>query len=162
LRDKAFPFIEDFGMKSNALKKKKTHGFTLIEAVFATMLLGLVIAALAAASGAFTMANGYGVDLSPAEFLIEEIREKTANVDVDTLLSTYDGQTYSPPIALSGAAMTDFSGFTQQINIEHVQSGNFDQVDGSGTSDFVRVTVAVTKNGKTIAETSWIRARLSE
>ncbi|MHC4773552.1 MAG: prepilin-type N-terminal cleavage/methylation domain-containing protein [Planctomycetota bacterium] len=59
--------------------KKRKNGFTLIEALFAAMLLGLVVAALAAASGAFTMANGYGVDLSTAEFLIEEMRELTAH-----------------------------------------------------------------------------------
>ncbi|MHC4834844.1 MAG: prepilin-type N-terminal cleavage/methylation domain-containing protein [Planctomycetota bacterium] len=67
--------------------KKRKNGFTLIEALFAAMLLGLVVAALAAASGAFTMANGYGVDLSTAEFLIEEMRELTANEDFDTLLA---------------------------------------------------------------------------
>ena len=59
-------------MKMN--KKKQSSGFTLIEALIAAMLLGLVVAALAAASGAFTMANGYGVDLTTAEFLIEEAK----------------------------------------------------------------------------------------
>ena len=145
-------------MKTN--KKKQSNGFTLIEALFAAMLLGLVIAALAAASGSFTMANGYGVVLSTAEFLIEEVRERTANVDVDTLLASYDGQTFSPPVDVSGAVMTDFSQFGQQVSIEHVQSGNFDQIDGTGTSDFVRVTVTVTKGGQPISSTSWIRARL--
>ena len=67
-------------MKMN--KKKQSSGFTLVEALFAAMLLGLVIAALAAASGSFTMANGYGVDLSTAEFLIEEMREYTATLPV--------------------------------------------------------------------------------
>lgn len=148
-------------MKNTKTKRGQIKGFTLIEALFAAMLLGLVIAALAAASGSFTMANGYGVDLSTAEFLIEEVRERTANIDVDTLLASYDGQTFSPPVDVSGADMTDFSQFSQQIAIEHVQSGNFDQIDSSGTSDFVRVTVTVTKGSQPISNTSWIRARLS-
>ena len=145
----------------NTIKKHKTRlgGFTLIEALFAAMLLGLVIAALAAASGAFTMANGYGVDLSTAEFLIEEVREHTANIDFDTLTG-FDGQTFSPPVDLSGTAMSDFGSFGQQVIVEHVQSGNFDQIDSSGTSDFVRVTVTVTKSGQPISSTSWIRAKL--
>lgn len=143
-------------------KDKHANGFTLVEALFAAMLLGLVVAALAAASGAFTMANGYGADLSTAEFLVEEVRERTANVDFDTLIATYDGQSFSPPVDISGAALSDFSEFAQQITVEHVQSGNFGQIDSVGTSDFVRVTVTVTKGGQPVTSTSWIRARLEE
>jgi len=145
-------------MKMN--KKKLSSGFTLVEALFAAMLLGLVIAALAAASGAFTMANGYGVDLSTAEFLIEEVRERTANVDVDTLLASYDGQTFSPPVDVSGAAMTDFGEFGQQVEIGYVESGNFGNTV-TGPTDFVRLTVTVTKGGQPVSSTSWIRARLN-
>ena len=147
-------------MKMN--KKKQSSGFTLIEALIAAMLLGLVVAALAAASGAFTMANGYGVDLSTAEFLTEEMRERTTNIDVDTLLTSYDEQTFTPPIDVSGAQMADFGEFGQQVTIEHVQSGNFDQIDTSETSDFVRVTVTVSKGGQPISSTSWIRANMDE
>lgn len=147
-------------MKTRKQCRTFARGFTLIEALFATMLLGLVIAALVAASGAFTMANGYGVDLSTAEFLIEEVRERTANVDFDTLLTTYDGQTFSPPVDLTGAVMSDFSGFSQQVQIDYVESGNFvDTV--TGPTDFVRVTVTVSKAGTPVSSTSWIRARLN-
>jgi type II secretory pathway pseudopilin PulG len=112
-------------MKNMTKKHKTRSGFTLIEALFAAMLLGLVIAALAAASGSFTMDNGYGVDLSTAEFLIEEVRERTANIDVDTLLASYDGQTFSPPVDVSGADMADFDQFSQQVEIDYVESGDF-------------------------------------
>ena len=141
---------------------RRANGFTLIEALFAAMLLGLVIAALAAASGAYTMANGYGVDLSTAEFLIEEMREHSAAVDIDTLLSGYDGQTFSPPLDVSGAAMTGFDQFGQAVTIDHVQSDNLDQIDTSDTSDFVRVTVTVTKGSQSVSSANWIRARLDE
>ncbi len=146
-------------MKNMTKNNNRRSGFTLIEALFAAMLLGLVIAALAAASGAFTMANGYGVDLSTAEFLIEEVRERTANVDVDTLLASYDGQTFSPPVDVSGAAMSDFGSFGQQVEIDYVESGNFANTV-AGPTDLVRVTVTVTKGSQPISSTSWIRARL--
>ncbi len=146
-------------MKDTAKKHKTRGGFTLIEALFAAMLLGLVIAALAAASGSFTMANGYGMDLTTAEFLIEEVRERTANIDVDTLLTDYDGQTFSPPVDVSGADMTDFGQFGQQVKIDYVESGNFANTV-TGPTDFVRVTVTVTKGGQPISSTSWIRAQL--
>ena len=144
-------------MKIN--KKKQSNGFTLIEALFAAMLLGLVVAALAAASGAFTMANGYGVDLSTAEFLIEEIRELTANENVDDLLANFDGQTFNPPKDISNSDMADFSEFSQQVEIDYVESGNFTNTV-TGPTDFVRVTVTVTKAGSPVSSTSWIRARL--
>ena len=144
-------------MKMN--KKKQSSGFTLIEALFAAMLLGLVVAALAAASGAFTMANGYGVDLSTAEFLIEEIRELTANENVDDLLANFDGQTFNPPKDISNSDMADFSEFSQQVEIDYVESGNFINTV-TGPTDFVRVTVTVTKGGSPVSSTSWIRARL--
>ncbi|OQY07435.1 MAG: hypothetical protein B6I25_01795 [Planctomycetales bacterium 4572_13] len=147
-------------MKNTAKKHKTRGGFTLIEALFAAMLLGLVIAALAAASTSFTMANGYGVDLSTAEFLIEEMRERTANIDIDTLLASYEGQTFSPPVDVSGADMADFGQFAQQVEIAFVESGNFSNTV-TGPTDFVRVTVTVTKGSQPISNTSWIRARLN-
>jgi hypothetical protein len=144
----------------NTKTKLQYSGFTLVEALFAAMLLGLVIAALAAASGAFTMANGYGLDLSTSEFLIEEIREYTANQSFADLITNFSGQTYNPPVDITGTAMPEFSEFTQQISIDRVQAGNFEQIDGTGTSDFIRVTVSITKNGSPINSTSWIRANL--
>lgn len=142
-------------------KKRRKNGFTLIEAMMAAVLLSLVIAALAAASSAFTTVNGYGVDLSTAEFLVEQIRECTTNADFDVLLSTYDGQTYNPPIDMDGTALADFGAFTQSVQVVHVLAGNLDQVDSSSTSDFIRVTVSVTKNGTPLSSTSWIRANLN-
>lgn len=145
-------------MKTN----KQKNGFTLIEALFAAMLLGLVIAALAAASGAYTMSNGYGLDLSTSEFLIEEIREYTAKQSFADLVTNFSGQTFNPPVDVTGASMADFSEFSQQVTIDRVQSGNFTQIDTSGTSDFVRVTVTIIKNGQPANSTSWIRANLVE
>lgn len=141
------------------MKTNKQKGFTLIEALFAAMLLGLVIAALAAASGAFTMANAHGMDLSTAEFLIEEMRELTTNVDFDTLVAGYDGQTFNPPKDINNSDMTDFSEFTQQIDVDYVESGNFNNTV-TGPTDFVRVTVTIMKAGAPVSSTSWIRANL--
>jgi hypothetical protein len=64
------------------------------------------------------MANGYGVDLSTAEFLIEEMRELTANEDFDTLLAGYDGQTFNPPKDVSNSDMPAFAEFSQQVQID--------------------------------------------
>ena len=49
-------------------------GFTLIEVLISTVLVGIAIAALLAANTCFTNVNGESLKLSNAEFLTEQIR----------------------------------------------------------------------------------------
>jgi type II secretory pathway pseudopilin PulG len=165
-------------MKRSTARQKR-GGFTLLEALFAAMLIGLVVAALAASSSAFTMANGYGMDLSTAEFLIEEIRDMTATlpvIDPDTQTATFgpeSGETvatyddvddfhnasFSPPLDITRAAISDLAVFTQQVTVENVNATDLTAVVGQHTSDFVRITVTILKNNVPLNSTSWIRAR---
>ena len=165
----------------NPERIRKAGGFTLLEVLFASVLIGLAIAALVATSGAFTMKNGFGADLSTAEFLIEEIRELTAGLTVidpqsgkdifgvesgENAVAQYDdvddfdGQSFCPPVDLSGTPLPDFAAFTQQITVVNVNPSNLDQVVSDHGSDLVRVTVTITKNGTPVSSASWIRARL--
>lgn len=136
------------------LKNRNTAGgFTLLEALFAVMLIGLVIAALAVSSGAFTMANAAAVDLSTAEFLIEEIRELTAMTPFGDL-SGLAGN-YPTPIDVTETPLTDFAAFEQQVAVDPC-GDDFN----APTADFVRITVKILKNDRPISEASWIRADL--
>ena len=130
----------------------------MLEVMFATVLIGMVIASLAAASGAFTTANGYGVDLSTAEFLIEEIRELSATMTFEEV-EYYEQVSINPPIDVSGTEMPEFDAFTQLVNIENVSASDFDQVVADHSSDFLRVTITINKSGRDISSASWIRAR---
>ena len=56
---------------------KTNSGFTLLECLLATLLIGVAVAALVAANSSFTKVNGSAVELSTAEFLIEQIKELT-------------------------------------------------------------------------------------
>ena len=142
-------------MKSN----HKTNGFTLIEALFAAMLIGLVVAAIAVSSGAATMVSGAGIDMSTAEFLIEEVREQTATANFDGIL-TYDGANYNPPIDINGTALPEFGVFSQQVSVQYLNPDDLSQLASSPPTDFVRVTVTITKNNSPVSSASWIRARL--
>lgn len=155
---------------------KKTAGFTLIEVLFAVVLVGLVIAALAASSGAYTMYNAAGLDLSTAEFLIEEIRELMATLPVaedtspgletgEVNVSLYDdvddfrNRTYNPPIGADRAAMPEFSAFSQQISVDKVNPADLTvTLLPTDSSDLYRVTVTIRKSGRTISTASWVRA----
>ncbi len=132
-------------------------GFTLIEIMFAVFLIGVAIASLVAANEAFTMANGTALDLSTAEFLIEEMRELTTQADYDDLASL-NNMTYSPPIDVEGTAMTEFPSFSQVVVVENVNDSTLDTT-GAVNADFTRVTTSILQNNKTISSTSWIRTR---
>lgn len=155
-----------------------TSGFSLIEVLISTILVGLAIVALLTASSAFTIANGAGADLSTAEFLIEQIRELTAMLPVidpetgtavfgaeEASLSGYDdlddfnGAVFSPPVGTNRAVLNSFAAFSQQVTVENVSRANFEQVVAHHGSNFVRVSVRVLLGSKEIASVSWIRAR---
>ncbi|HUS73912.1 MAG TPA: prepilin-type N-terminal cleavage/methylation domain-containing protein [Sedimentisphaerales bacterium] len=155
------------------------NGFSFVEVLIAIILVGLAIASLIAANSSFTKANAAGTDLSTAEFLIEQIRELTVLmpvVDPNTEISTFgpeadetsladyddlddfDGAAFSPPISADRATLNDFAAFTQQITVENISAGDFEQVVGDHSSFFVRVTVKVFFNTREISSAGWIRA----
>ncbi|MHC4388004.1 MAG: type IV pilus modification PilV family protein [Planctomycetota bacterium] len=144
-------------MQNQRLKK---GGFSLVEVLFAVMLVGLAIASLLAANGMFTRTNAVGTNMSTAEFLIEQIRERSVSSDYDALSSLlhFDGVTFSPPINADGQYLPDFATFSEEITVENVSAQNFEQVVGYD-SNFYRVTAKVFLNSKEITSASWVRAR---
>lgn len=156
----------------------KRTGFSLIEVLIAILLIGLAISALVAANISLTRANGAGMNLSTAEFLLEQVREMTtllpvvdpedgittfgpeegALADYDDL-DDFDGANFSPPISVSKTVLNEYAAFTQQITVENVSASNFDQVVDDHASSFVRVTVKIFLNARLISSVSWIRAR---
>ncbi len=157
----------------------KERGFTLVEVLIATVIITLAIVALLAANSAFTMANGAGIELSTAEFLVEQIKEMTATLEVidpeagaamfgseeGSLadyddLDDFDGRIFSPPVDALRQQLTDFAAYSQQVTVQNVNPSNFEQVIADHGSDFVRVTVSVSYNGRELCSISWIRARI--
>jgi prepilin-type N-terminal cleavage/methylation domain-containing protein len=136
----------------------KKHGFSLIEVLIAILLVGLAIASLVVVSGSFTKANAAATDLSTAEFLIEQVRERSISVDYEDLhyLEHFDGVIFSPPINANGESLDNFAAFSEQITVENVSASNFEILDPN--SDFIRVTVKVFLNNKEISSASWLRA----
>jgi len=143
----------------NGKLHNRSDGFTLLESLFAAMLIGLVIAALIASNTAFTMANAAGVDLSTAEFLIEEIREYYAIMAFNKFTPTSDWIVYPTPIDMEGNTLDDFAAFTQKVYIKPVSGVDF-ETPANPTTDFRKITVRIYKNDQFISEASWIRANL--
>ncbi len=144
----------------STVNRQLNSGFSLIEVLIAVILVGLAIASLVAANIAFTKANAAGTNLSTAEFLVEQVRERSISVNYDDLygLEHFDGVTFSPPINADGESLNDFAAFSEQITVENVSESNFEQVVAYDSS-FIRVTAKVFLNSRKILSASWIRAR---
>lgn len=144
----------------STVNRQLNSGFSLIEVLIAIILVGLAIVSLVGANIAFTKANSAGTELSTAEFLIEQVRERSISVNYDDLygLEHFDDVTFSPPINADGESLNDFAAFSEQITVENVSESNFEQVVAYDSS-FIRVTAKVFLNSREISSSSWIRAR---
>lgn len=131
-------------------------GFSLIEAMIAVLLVGLVVTALMMSNGSLTKVNAAGVDLSTAEFLTEQIREYVTALPYANLTALAAASPYSPPIDVNGNALTQFATFSQQVTVQAVSPA--DLITPQGGSDFSRVTVSVLQNGSPINSATWIRS----
>jgi prepilin-type N-terminal cleavage/methylation domain-containing protein len=158
-------------------ENKIRSGFTLIEALIATVLIGVSIAALITSNISHTQANAHGMYTSTAEFLIEEIRAMTmpmAFVEPDEVVDTFgpddgevdvgdyddlddfDGVTFSPPVDVSGNNLNDFSEYRQVVTVESVNPADFTSAVEDFDSSIVRVSVSIVMNGKQVGSTSWL------
>ena len=142
------------------IKNCKT-GFSLAEVLIALIFVGLAIAALMAGNGAFTQANFVANEMSTAEFLTEQMRERTTLLHFENLHSSFHPEPYKPPQDAGGAPLNDFAAYSQKITVEYVENTNFTQVDATpdSTNRFIRVTVKIYRGTKEISSASWIRAQ---
>ena len=144
------------GMSSFNKKTRRTKGgFTLVEALAAILLIGIAIASIVASNNAFTRANAFGVQLSTAEFLIEQVRERSVSLAFDDL-DDFAGL-YSPPQDVCGDQLNDLSAFSQQVTVEHVSPTNFEVAEAD--SGFLRITVNILCGNSEVSSASWIRTR---
>ena len=156
----------------------KNDAFTLVEILIAIILIGLAVVALVGANKAFTQSNSAGLELTTAEFLIEQIKELTAVLPVvdpqsgtfgseEVSLADYDDvddfddASFRPPISAERLPLNSFLTYRQQVAVQKVSSSNFSQVvPDTNDSPFINVTVQIYHNSKLVSSESWIRARL--
>jgi prepilin-type N-terminal cleavage/methylation domain-containing protein len=133
------------------------RGFTLVEVLMAVLLVGLAITALVGANGAFTMVNSAGAELTTSEFLVEQIHGLTDLTEFANLLAL-NGSTFHPPIDAGHNPLSDLAAFTQQVTVEYIEPNDFGpRHAGHTTTPFLKVTVEVTRGGRTLNSASWIR-----
>jgi hypothetical protein len=114
-------------------------------------------------NAAFTQQTAQAGELSTAEFLIEQIRERTALMPVNdpnqpnNSIYSFDGDVFNPPKDGQGNPLTNFAAYSQVVTVDYVSATNFQQTVADNSSDFVRITVKILYNGSVISQTNWIR-----
>ncbi len=128
------------------------RGFTLAEAMMATVVLGIAAAGvlLPFTSGAVVRAEGRRRTL--AAKLAGDLMEEIVNTPFEQIAAGYDG--YSEPQGqirdAGGVVFTDsyYTNFSRDSMCDYVY---VPQESGAGASKFIRVTVRVYYSGKEIA-----------
>ena len=132
-------------------------GFTLIEAAIVTAIVGIAIVAMLQLMAAGSMANADSAESTTAVNLANNINEMLQGVNYTTLKSTYDNRTYSPAVDATGAALTSFSGWQQQVSVKYVDQNLVTSiVPDTQVEPTCRVTVTVFHNGTPVYTASWL------
>jgi len=157
------------------------RGFTLIEAVVATSIIGVGVAALFVSLKAGTEVNGASAELTRAVFVAQEIREWTLKLpftdpdpgdqgnppgpdgtspeywvdDLDDLMDVV----YSPPRDGCGNTLYDLEGWSQHITLTWRNPDNLSAIVTPGATDVVRVQVEVSRGTRALLTTGWFVTR---
>jgi type II secretory pathway pseudopilin PulG len=141
-------------MKTTIRRGRRPRGFTLIEALYATMIVGLGVTALMMVFGAGTRINDYGNNLSTAVFLAEELRGMTDNLAFDALAGM-DGNTYHG-VDANGQALAGLDRYQQVLDVQPVDPVALTPLGASLT---LRLTAIVTNPNGAETRFSWLRVK---
>ncbi len=134
---------------------KHRKGFTLAEAMIATVVLGIAAAGvlLPFTSGAAVRAEGTRRTL--AAKLAGDLMEESVNTPFEQIIAGYDGYTESQGQIkdASGIVFTDlnYANFSTDVSCEYVV---MPQESGDGVLKFIRIIVRVYYRGAEIAAVS--------
>jgi prepilin-type N-terminal cleavage/methylation domain-containing protein len=156
-------------------------GFSLVEVMIATVLVGIGVASLMIATKSGTQVNAAGREITRATYLAQEVREWTLKLpfsdqdpadmdsppgpdgsdpqdfvdDLDDLMDI----SYSPPRDASGQPISGMQEWSQHITLEWKNPDSLTTTVYPGFSDVIRVTVTVACCGRDVLTTGWLVTR---
>lgn len=134
---------------STRTSTKRSMGFTLIEAVFAIIIVGLGVVAMMQLFLSGTEINSYGNKLSTGVIFVEQIRSVTDETDFYDL-PDHDDQIFN--------GTEELEEFQVQLNVEAINPDDMTVYVGPDP-EMMRITAQVSFKGKELTQLSWLRNR---
>jgi prepilin-type N-terminal cleavage/methylation domain-containing protein len=138
------------------------RGFTLIEAMMVTVIIGVGVMSMLQLLATGTMANGESTELTTAVQLANNINElcvRTKYQNLRTAVATSAGRLYDPPIDGRGQPLVGYGGWTQFVTVVYVEPHRLTvAVPDSQVEPTSRVSVEIRRNGKAVYSTSSVVA----
>lgn len=157
---------------------RRRRGFSLVEVLVATVILGIGMAALMTAMAANTRTNTEGQSVTQAVFLAQELREYTLTLpfadptpgDAGSPpgVDPYDGgtiddlddlmdRTFSPPLDGQGGSHYELQGWSQTVTLSWRDDGDLAGATRTpGSTKVVHVQVTISYEGREVLTTGWI------
>lgn len=164
-------------LSTRQLRRGHRGGFTLIEAGFVTVVIGVCAVATLRLLAAGTMSNDASAEMTIAANLANNVHEmmaglplydpqnptawisREASVSAYDNVTDFDGQTYTPPLDAGRQSLANYSNWSQAITVQSVSEDDVTTVKTPSASEkAARITVTISHNGKTVLQTSWVVA----
>jgi len=129
--------------------RRRAGGFTLMEALFAIVIVGLGVVAMMQLFTSGTEVNAYGNKLSAAVIFAEQVRAQTDETDFLGLPARDD------EVFAGSGELLDYQ---VQLNVEAVTPEDMTVYVGPDP-EMYRITALVTANGKEVTRMRWLRNR---
>lgn len=166
--------------KKTKVRVVKKCGFTLLEVLFASIIIGIGFVAILGAVASSTKVGYASSEITQAILLTQDIREWTANLplsdmdpedianppgpddyleggvpNVDDLDDLMDA-TFSPPRNGLGEDIANMADWSQTISLTWRSPTDINTVVVPGTSGIIHVQVTISKNNETLMQTGWL------
>lgn len=155
--------------------RRGRRGFTLIEVLVASAIMGMLFVALMEAFRTGLLMLEHSQRMTVGATLAEELHQMTLTMPLDDPqapggwgleggetatqcddIDDLDGASFSPPINADGVAINGLDDYLQEVTVVSVANQDFNQVVADGTSGVYRVTVTVTCDGDQVGVVSWL------
>ena len=136
-----------------------SRGFTLIESMLVTVIIGVGVVAMLGLLAAGTVANGDSTRTTTAVNFATGINELTMRTPYNQLrtIGSSTGRTYQPPIDGMGNNLNDYADWSQTVTVRYVMPTNLKfAVPESQIEPTSKVTVTVKRQGVPVYTTSWV------
>lgn len=126
----------------------------------AIVLLAVGVVAVQAFVGATTKVTIVSNELQTASMLAGAMHERCLGLERDTLLGL-DDHSYSPPLDSQANTLTELADYRQAVDVSYVDPRSI-QSTSSTETDLLRISVTVSRNGKSVLTSSRLIATTKE